>query len=195
MDVTAEVTWTSSTWARDRRRSPIPSISSSTSSIAWGRLVEDITTLTRLEDAGALQLERFATDELPLRQVAAKAEPLLDGRLSLELRDRGRGRETDRQRLQQALLGLLSNAAVHAGSQARVTLRSSGRPNGWRFDVADDRVGLGSIDRRCSSNPSCGPTSRARGSASPSSSGSPAPTGVAGRGGRDGSDVLDRDPR
>jgi signal transduction histidine kinase len=127
-----------------------------------GRLVEDITTLTRLEDPAALQLERFATDDL-LRQVAAKAEPLLDGRLSLELRDRGEIR-ADRQRLHQALLGLLSNAAVHAGARARVTLRSSSDPNGWRFDVADDGVGLGPIDRSALFQPFMhGPTSESTG--------------------------------
>ena len=110
-----------------------------------GRLVEDITTLTRLEDPDALHLERFTTEDL-LREVAAKAEPLLDGRLSVELEDRG-AIEADRHRLHQALLGLLSNAAAHAGATARVTLRSASEPTGWRFDVSDDGVGLGAMDR------------------------------------------------
>ena len=110
-----------------------------------GRLVEDITTLTRLEDPDGLRLERFETDEL-LREVAAKAEPLLDGRLSVELDQHGPIR-ADRQRLHQALLGLLSNVAAHAGENARVTLRSTREPNGWRFDVTDDGVGLGGLER------------------------------------------------
>jgi len=110
-----------------------------------GRLVEDITMLTRLEDPEALKLDRFATDDL-LREVAAKAEPLLDGRLSLDVADRG-PITADRHRLHQALLGLLSNAAVHAGAGARVTLRSSREHRGWRFDVADDGTGVGALDR------------------------------------------------
>jgi signal transduction histidine kinase len=110
-----------------------------------GRLVDDITTLTRLEDPSALRIETFAAGDL-LREVVAKAEPLLDGRLSLDhgSDDRVRG---DRQRLTQALLGLLSNAASHAGPDARVVLRSRLRQEGWRFEVSDDGVGLGSVDR------------------------------------------------
>lgn len=110
-----------------------------------GRLVEDITTLTRLEDADALHLETFAAEEL-LREIAAKAEPLLDGRLSVEPVDEG-GIRADRHRLHQALLGLISNAADHAGAGARVTLRSAREPEAWRFDVADDGIGLAGVDR------------------------------------------------
>jgi signal transduction histidine kinase len=109
-----------------------------------GRLVEDITTLTRLEDADALHRERFTAQEL-LRDVAAKAEPLLDGRLSIESVVDG-ALLADRHRLHQALLGLLSNAAAHAGASARVTLRSEREPDGWRFVVADDGVGVQGVD-------------------------------------------------
>lgn len=110
-----------------------------------GRLVEDITTLTRLEDPDALQRETFAIDDL-VHEVAAKAEPLLDGRLSVEVGspDVITG---DRHRLHQALLGLLSNAADHAGPDARVTLRARREPTSWRFEVADDGVGLDGVDR------------------------------------------------
>jgi two-component system, OmpR family, sensor kinase len=110
-----------------------------------GQLVDDITTLTRLEDPDALHLETFASEEL-IREVAAKAAPLLDGRLSLELADEGPV-TADRHRMHQALLGLLSNAAAHAGATARVRLRSEREPTAWRFDVSDDGVGLGGIDR------------------------------------------------
>ena len=110
-----------------------------------GRLVEDITTLTRLEDPGGLHVETFAADDL-IREVSAKAGPLLDGRLSVEAVDEGRIR-ADRQRLNQALLGLLSNASVHAGDRATVTLRSVREAGAWRFEVADDGVGLGDVDR------------------------------------------------
>jgi len=110
-----------------------------------GRLVDDITTLTRLEDPSGLHLEAFGSDEL-IREVAAKAEPLLDGRLSVDLADEG-PMVADRQRIHQALLGLLSNAAVHAGATAHVTLRSEREPDAWRFDVVDDGVGLVGVDR------------------------------------------------
>jgi signal transduction histidine kinase len=109
-----------------------------------GRLVEDITMLTRLEDADALHHEEFTTQEL-LRDVAAKAEPLLNGRLSVESAEDGL-LKADRHRLHQALLGLLSNAAAHAGARARVTLRSERQPDGWRFFVADDGVGVHGVD-------------------------------------------------
>jgi signal transduction histidine kinase len=110
-----------------------------------GRLVEDITTLTRLEDPDALHLETFAAEDL-LREVSAKAEPLLDGRLSVEPVEHDMI-TADRHRLHQALLGLLANAAAHAGMEAKVVLRSSREPAGWRFDVADDGIGLGGVDR------------------------------------------------
>jgi signal transduction histidine kinase len=110
-----------------------------------GRLVDDITALTRLEDPDALRLDTFPADEL-VREVAAKAAPLLDGRLSVERVDDGAIR-ADRHRLHQALLGLLSNAAHHAGPGARVSLLARREPTSWRFDVADDGVGLDGLDR------------------------------------------------
>lgn len=110
-----------------------------------GRLVDDITTLTRLEDPDALHRETFPVGAL-VRDVAAKAEPLLNGRLSIE--PAGGGEITaDRHRLHQALLGLLTNAAHHAGPDARVTLRARPEPRSWRFDVTDDGIGLGGVDR------------------------------------------------
>jgi signal transduction histidine kinase len=109
-----------------------------------GRLVDDITTLTRLEDPDALQLETFPADTL-VQEVAAKATPLLDGRLSVDHVDAGLVR-ADRQRLNQALLGFVSNAARHAGPGAHVTLRARREPVSWRFDVADDGIGLDGVD-------------------------------------------------
>ena len=86
-----------------------------------GRLVQDITTLTRLEDPDALRAEAIDVGQL-LREVSAKAEPLLDGRLRVEDSTAGRV-QADRQRLNQALLGMLDNAATHAGPEARVFIR------------------------------------------------------------------------
>ena len=134
-----------------------------------GRLVEDITMLTRLEDPAALHLETFEADDL-IQEVSAKAEPLLDGRLSVEVVDEGRI-GADRQRLHQALLGLLSNA-VHAGDGA-TTLRSLRETDSWRFEVADD----GSVSGHGSQHPV--PTVPAR-------------SGVAGHGARSGARRADR---
>jgi signal transduction histidine kinase len=127
-----------------------------------GRLVDDITQLTRLEDRDALRLETFEAEAL-LHDVAAKAEPLLDGRLSVERVDAGTI-TADRHRLHQALLGLLSNAARHAGPGAHVTIRARREPDGWRFDVADDGVGLDGVDRSTLFQPFIhGPTSEGTG--------------------------------
>jgi signal transduction histidine kinase len=109
-----------------------------------GRLVDDMTTLTRLEDPSALRLERIDVGDL-VEGIASKAEPLLEGRLRLRPAPRGELR-ADRQRLTQALLNMLNNAAVHGGEHARVELRAIGERNAWRFEVADDGRGLGSRD-------------------------------------------------
>ncbi|HET9672405.1 MAG TPA: HAMP domain-containing sensor histidine kinase [Actinomycetota bacterium] len=122
-----------------------------------GRLVEDITTLTRLEDPDALQRETFPVDAL-IREVAAKAAPLLDGRLTIQ--SAGGAITADRHRLHQALLGLLSNAAHHAGPAASVSLRAVEEPGAWRFEVADDGIGLDGVDRSILFQPFVhGPTS------------------------------------
>ncbi len=109
-----------------------------------GRLVQDITTLTRLEDPDALRTEVIDVAQL-LAEVSVKAEPLLDGRLRVEEGDAGRV-SADRHRLNQALLGMLDNAATHAGADARVFIRAVQEPGGWRFEVADDGVGFVGVD-------------------------------------------------
>jgi signal transduction histidine kinase len=110
-----------------------------------GRLVEDMTTLTRLEDPRSLKIEEFDAAEL-LRDVAVKVEPILNGRLRVAAGPPGTRVRGDSQRLTQALLNLLQNAAVHAGPDAPVELRLSSSPTGWRFDVADEGMGLEALD-------------------------------------------------
>jgi signal transduction histidine kinase len=105
-----------------------------------GRLVDDITTLTRLEDPSALRRERVEVSGL-VHEIAMKAEPLLDGRLRLGPAPPGAVR-ADRQRLTQAMLNMLDNAAVHAGPTAAVELRAIADRGGWRFEVADEGCGL-----------------------------------------------------
>ena len=109
-----------------------------------GRLVQDITTLTRLEDPDGLKKEPIEVREL-LAEVSAKAAPLLDGRLGVEGDADGRVR-ADRQRLNQALLGMLDNAATHAGPDARVRMRAVREPGAWRFEVEDEGVGIAALD-------------------------------------------------
>jgi signal transduction histidine kinase len=109
-----------------------------------GRLVEDISTLTRLEEPSALRLERVDVPAL-MTEVGAKASPLLNGRLDIAAAPSGSVR-ADRQRLTQALLNLLENASTHAGGGAPVELRTEREPQAWRFVVADHGHGIASSD-------------------------------------------------
>jgi signal transduction histidine kinase len=105
-----------------------------------GRIVEDMTTLARVDDPEflrleAVQLERFFGD------LATKAEPLLNGRLNIQDSPAGAVIHADPQRLTQALINLLQNASVHSRSRD-VDLRLASEPNGWRFEVTDRGRGL-----------------------------------------------------
>jgi signal transduction histidine kinase len=102
-----------------------------------GRLVEDMTVLVRSEDPEFLRPEEvdlhdFAAD------VAAKAEPLLGRRLRVRRPLRGALVKADPQRLTQAVLNLLTNAAGH--TTGAVELRMAEEPGWWRIEV-DDRGG------------------------------------------------------
>ena len=104
-----------------------------------GRLVEDVTTLTRLEDPSALRREAIAVPAL-LGEIADKSRPLLD--MPLRVASPPAGSVTaDRDRLTQALLNLLANASQH-GSGSDVELRATREPDAWRFVVADDGRGV-----------------------------------------------------
>jgi signal transduction histidine kinase len=108
-----------------------------------GRLVEDLTTLTRLSDPGSLQREPLPAEAL-MRSVQAKATPLLHERLLMSPPPRGRV-HGDQQRLTQALLDLLQNAATHADG-APVALRLVPEDGSWRFEVSDRGPGLEGAD-------------------------------------------------
>jgi signal transduction histidine kinase len=102
-----------------------------------GRLVEDLATLARVDDRALLRLEPVPVDCF-LRSTAAKAEPILGGRLRVEeCGTEGATLRADPQRLSQALLNLLRNAAEHAAGGGPVYLRATTGPASWLFEVAD----------------------------------------------------------
>jgi signal transduction histidine kinase len=106
-----------------------------------GGILDDLATLVRMEDGGFLRLENVDLSRF-LLEVAAKAGPLLNGRLQVRDLSRPAPAIVDPHRLTQALLNLLHNAALHAMKATRVELDLHGEPAWWRLDVADDGVGL-----------------------------------------------------
>lgn len=110
------------------------------------RLVDDITTLTRVEDPAGLRIDDVPVDRL-LSDIASKATSLLNGRLHVTDADAGEVIRADRGRLEQAVLNLLQNAAVHAGD-GPVELRLEGSGGRWRLEVADRGPGIGELDPR-----------------------------------------------
>jgi two-component system, OmpR family, sensor kinase len=105
-----------------------------------GRIVEDMTTLARVDDPEFLWPRAIPLDDF-MDEVGTKAEPLLDGRLAVERPPPGWIVRADRQRLTQALLNLLNNAAVH-GNGGSVALRVVAERHEWRFEVADEAGGV-----------------------------------------------------
>jgi signal transduction histidine kinase len=106
-----------------------------------GRIMQDMATLARTDHPEFLRpvevrLDRFV-DEL-----AATAAPLLEGRLRTGPPPPGCCVWADPQRLTQALLNLLGNAALHAPGAGPVELRVLAEPGGVRFEVSDGGGGL-----------------------------------------------------
>jgi two-component system, OmpR family, sensor kinase len=106
-----------------------------------GRIVEEMTTLARMDDPEFLRLREIALDDF-MDEVGAKAATLLNGRLAVERPPSGSMARADPQRLTQALLNLVNNAAVHGADGGRVELRVVGERDVWRFEVADEGGGL-----------------------------------------------------
>jgi two-component system OmpR family sensor kinase len=106
-----------------------------------GRMVEDMTTLARVDDPAFLRSREIALDDF-MEEVGVKAEPLLDGRLAVERPEPRAALHADPQRLTQALLNLLNNAAVHGRDDGPVALRVVPEAGAWRFEVADEAGGL-----------------------------------------------------
>ena len=78
-----------------------------------GRLVEDLATLARDGDQALVSLESLPLEPF-LRSIAAKAPAILGDRVRVQPGIRGAMLRADPQRLTQALMNLLQNAADHA---------------------------------------------------------------------------------
>jgi signal transduction histidine kinase len=106
-----------------------------------GRLAEDLTALARAGDGMPLKLVSLPLDGF-LDGIAAMAGPVVGGRLTVAAGPAGATLRADPQRLTQALLNLLQNAAGHARGGGPVRLLVRAEPAGWRFEVADEGGGL-----------------------------------------------------
>jgi signal transduction histidine kinase len=107
-----------------------------------GRLVEDLATLAWADDGRALlKMESLPLDGF-LHDMAAKAKAILGDRVRVVSGISGVTLRADPQRLAQALVNLLQNAADHAKGDGPVCLRLHAGPASWQFEVADDGGGL-----------------------------------------------------
>jgi signal transduction histidine kinase len=104
------------------------------------RLVDDVTTMVRGDDPSSLHTETVPVDDLA-RQVAKKVSTFLNGRLRMDEVPPG-SVEADPRRLQQALVNLLHNAAVHTPEDAPVEFQVVDAGAWWMFAVRDRGPGL-----------------------------------------------------
>jgi signal transduction histidine kinase len=111
------------------------------------RLVDDLTTLARLDDRSALRLETLPLNDF-MSSIAKKAVPILGRRLQVESGAPGAMLRADPQRLTQALVNLLQNAAEHAQGDQPVRFRVRPESSSWRFEVADEGGGLAPGDEQ-----------------------------------------------
>jgi signal transduction histidine kinase len=105
------------------------------------RLVADLTTLARVGDRILVKVKPLPLDDF-VGSIVAMAEPILGDRLLVDHDTTGATIRADPQRLTQALLNLLQNAARHAHGDGPVRLRVQTEPATWRFEVADTGGGL-----------------------------------------------------
>lgn len=105
------------------------------------RLVEDLTTLARADDRSQLRMESVPLDRF-MASIVKQGEPILGRRLQAGSGVEGATLHADPQRLSQALLNLLRNAAQHARGGGPVRFQVVAEPACWRFEVADEGGGL-----------------------------------------------------
>ena len=106
-----------------------------------GRIVQDITTIARADADGFLRRETISLDRF-LADVTSKAALLLNGRLNSVPPPPGATLDGDPQRMTQALINLLQNAAIHGRNGGAVTLRVLEETGTWRFEVEDQGGGI-----------------------------------------------------
>lgn len=128
-----------------------------------GRILEDMSTLARSEDPGFVRPERVEVARF-LGDVARSAEPLLGERLVVDEPPAGATMTCDPQRLAQAVLNLLQNAALHSGDDAPVRLGAEPEGTGWRITVSDQGGGVPVTDEEKIFQPFARGGSRAPGS-------------------------------
>jgi signal transduction histidine kinase len=126
-----------------------------------GRLVEDLTTLAWADGRPLLRWEMVPLDRF-LREMTARAEAILGDRARVAADPGGAMLRADPQRLTQALVNLLQNAADHAKGDGPVHLRLHAGPTSWRFEVADDGGGLPPGDEQVVFEPFSTGSSRGR---------------------------------
>jgi two-component system OmpR family sensor kinase len=124
------------------------------------RVVEDLTGLERLDGRVELKMKTLWLDEF-VGLIAKQVEPILGKRLAIESGAAGARIVADPQRLTQALLNLLRNAAEHAQGDLPVRLRVERELSGCRFEVADEGEASRQEKSRSCSSPS-GPGRRPR---------------------------------
>ena len=143
-----------------------------------GRVVEDLTTLARADDATFLKVESLPLDRF-MACVAAKAGTILPGRMLVQpAAAPGETLRADPQRLAQALVNLLQNAARHARGQepVRLGVRAS-RQAGVSRSPTREAGFRSATSRPCSSRSAPGDRGTAGpGSGCGSSGASPGPT-------------------
>lgn len=112
------------------------------------RLVEDLTTLARADDRARLRMESLPLNRF-LAGIVTKTKPILGDRLHVEpvlmWAEPGMAApaiRADPQRLSQALLNLMRNAAEHGKGAGPVRFRVLAEAASWRFEVADEGGGL-----------------------------------------------------
>jgi signal transduction histidine kinase len=106
-----------------------------------GRLVEDLAALAWADGRALLKVESLPLGGF-LDGIKGKAEAILGGRVRVESGAGDATLQADPQRLTQALVNLLQNAADHANGGKPVLLRVQAEPASWRFEVADEGGGL-----------------------------------------------------
>jgi signal transduction histidine kinase len=106
-----------------------------------GRLVEDLASLARADDRALLKVESLPLDRF-LSGMTVKAQAILGERVRVDCGTGDAMLRADPQRLAQALVNLVQNAADHAKGDGPVCLRVRAGPSCWRFEVADGGGGL-----------------------------------------------------